>query len=117
MTFGTSSTTGRSLGSAVGYAGFAWNEAVKENFTSFAYPVLSPYNGFSMIEDVATTAGQDNVSGGANPVEPIFIGSTMTDGASGGAWYINWTTSSAGFVDGHYDYTRSSNPDAWYSPY
>jgi hypothetical protein len=117
MTFGTSSTTGRSLGSAVGYAGFAWNEAVKENFTSFAYPVLSPYNGFSMIEDVATTAGQDNVSGGANPVEPIFIGSTMTDGASGGAWYIDWTTSSAGFVDGHYDYTHSSNPDAWYSPY
>jgi hypothetical protein len=117
MTFGTSSTTGRSLGSAVGYAGFAWNYPVQENFTSFAYPVLSPYNGFSMIEDVAATAGQAGISGGANPVEPILIGSTMTDGASGGAWYIDWTTSSAGFVDGHYDFPNPDNADSWYSPY
>jgi hypothetical protein len=117
MTFGTSSTTGRTLGSAVGYAGFDWNEAVKENFTTFAYPALSPYNGDSMIEDVAATAGQDSISGGANPVEPIFIGNSMTNGASGGAWYINWTTSSAGFVDGHNDYTYGGNPNAWYSPY
>lgn len=118
MTFGTSSTTGKNLGNAVGWDGFAWNWPVNENFTAFGYPgdPSPPYNGKSMIEDIAPTAGQDSISG-ANPVEPIFIGNPMTFGSSGGAWNVDWTSSSPGYVDGHNDYGYSSQPDAVYSPY
>jgi hypothetical protein len=116
MTFGTSSTTGRILGSAVGWDGFAWNWPVNENFTAFGYPAASPYNGKNMIEDIAPTAGQGGASG-ANPVAPVFIGNPMTPGASGGAWDIDWTTSASGYVDGHNDFTNSGTPGAVYSPY
>ena len=56
MTVGTSSTTGRTLGQAVGWDGFAWNQSVNEQFVAFGYPAASPYNGNNLIEDIAATA-------------------------------------------------------------
>ena len=42
----------------------------------------------------------------------------MTAGSSGGAWDIDWTTTSgAGYIDGHNDMKLSNQPDAVYSPY
>ena len=55
MTVGTSSTTGRTLGQAVGWDGFAWNHPVNEQFVAFGYPAASPYNGLNLIEDIAAT--------------------------------------------------------------
>jgi hypothetical protein len=119
MTVGTSSTTGRTLGQAVGWDGFAWNQRPSEQFVAFGYPAESPYNGNNLIEDIAATAAQDGAVSGANATKPIAIGNPMTGGSSGGAWNIRWGTSSGtgGMINGHNDYKYSSQPLAMYSPY
>jgi hypothetical protein len=118
MTVGTSSTTGRTLGQAVGWDGFAWNQRPSEQFVAFGYPAASPYNGNNLIEDIAATAAQDGAISGANATKPIAIGNPMTGGSSGGAWNIRWGTSSGpGFINGHNDYKYSNQPLAMYSPY
>ena len=117
MTVGTSSTTGKTLGQAVGWDGFAWNKPVTENFTAFGYPAASPYNGLTMYQDSAPTGTQDTGISGANATKPIGIGNPMTGGSSGGAWNIDWTTSNPGYINGHNDYKYSTQPLAMYSPY
>ena len=116
MTVRTSSTTRQTLGQAVGWDGFAWNQPVNERFVAFGYPAASPYNGLNMVEDIAATAAQDSISG-ADPIKPIAIGNPMTSGSSGGAWNIDWTTSGPGYINGHNDYKYTSQPLAMYSPY
>ena len=118
MTVGTSSTTGRTLGQAVGWDGFAWNQRPSEQFVAFGYPAASPYNGNNLIEDIAATAAQDGGISGANATKPIAIGNPMTGGSSGGAWNIRWGTSGGpGLINGHNDYKYDSQPLAMYSPY
>jgi hypothetical protein len=117
MTVGLSTKTGHTLGQTVGWDGFAWNYPVDEQFVAFGYPAASPYNGLNLIEDIAATAGQDTITRGANPVQPIVIGNPMTGGSSGGAWNIDWTTSSPGYINGHNDYRYTDQPLAIDSPY
>lgn len=117
MTVATSSLSGQSLGVAVGWDGFAWNQPVNQQFVAFGYPADSPYNGRDMVEDIAATAGQDGSISGAKPVKPLVIGNPMTGGSSGGAWNISWTTSSPGYINGHNDYKYASQPLLMYSPY
>jgi hypothetical protein len=118
MTVGTSSTTGRTLGQAVGWDGFAWNQRPSEQFVAFGYPAASPYNGNNLIEDIAATAAQDGAISGADATKPIAIGNPMTGGSSGGAWNIRWGTSSGpGYINGHNDYKYTDQPLAMYSPY
>lgn len=118
MTVGTSSTTGRTLGQAVGWDGFAWNQRPSEQFVAFGYPAASPYNGNNLIEDIAATAAQDGAMSGANATKPVAIGNPMTGGSSGGAWNIRWGTSGGpGMINGHNDYKYNSQPLAMYSPY
>jgi hypothetical protein len=117
MTVRNSSSTGKTLGNAVGWDGFAWNYPVNQQFVAFGYPQAAPYNGKNLIEDIGATAGQDSISGGANAVEPIVIGNPMTGGSSGGAWDISWSDSGPGYINGHNDYYYTSQPDALYSPY
>jgi hypothetical protein len=116
MTMDTSSSTGRTLGQAVGWDGFAWNYPVNEQFVAFGYPAAAPYNGNNLIEDIGSTAGQDSISG-ADSTEPIAIGNPMTGGSSGGAWNIDWTTAGPGYIDGHNDYKYTNQSLAMYSPY
>jgi hypothetical protein len=122
MEVGKSNITKDTLGQAVGFDGFAWNEAVSEQFVTFGYPAGSPFNGNFMEADIATTGGQDS-NGGANGQNPLFIGSPFTGGSSGGAWNIDWSDSGPGFINGHNDYvyTNSSGnedpADQMYSPY
>jgi hypothetical protein len=117
MIVGTSSTTGRTLGQAVGWAGFIANGPVDQQFAAFGYPAASPYDGNSMIQDLGATATQDTGAGGANPVSPIGIGNPMTDGSSGGAWEVDWSLTYPGEIDGHNDYKFVNEPFAMYSPY
>jgi hypothetical protein len=116
MEVGTSSTTGRTLGNAVGWDGFAWNQSATQRFHAFGYPAESPYTGNIMIQASATTAAQVTWSGGAG--QPLIgIGNPMTGGSSGGAWDIDWTPTNAGYINGHNDYKFFSQPKAMYSPY
>ena len=116
MEVGTSSTTGRTLGNAVGWDGFAWNQSATQHFHAFGYPAESPYNGNVMIQDSANTAAQVTWSGGVG--QPLIgIGNPMTGGSSGGAWDIDWTPTNAGYINGHNDYKFFSQPNAMYSPY
>ena len=70
MTVGTSSTTGRTLGQAVGWDGFAWNQRPSEQFVAFGYPAASPYNGNNLIEDIAATAHRTALSAARTPPSP-----------------------------------------------
>lgn len=107
---------GRTLGQAVGYAGFAWNWSSTENFVAFGYPVVSPYTGNLMVEDLASTATTYSWPNGQG--QPLIgIGNPMTGGSSGGSWNVDWTTTASGYIDGHNDYKFDSQPDAVYSPY
>ncbi len=117
MTVGTSTTTGRTLGQAVGWDGFAWNYPVNQQFVAFGYPAASPYNGKNLVEDIGATAGQDGNISGANGTRPIVIGNPMTGGSSGGAWNIGWNTNGPGYINGHNDYKYTNQPLAMYSPY
>jgi V8-like Glu-specific endopeptidase len=117
MLVGNSTTTGRTLGQAVGWDGFAWNFPVSEAFTAFGYPAAAPYNGLTMWKDVSSTGAQDCLSGEANPVCPAAIGNPMTGGSSGGAWNIGWSTSGPGYINGHNDWRYTSEPLALDSPY
>ena len=113
---GTSSTTGRTLGNAVGWDGFAWNQSVSQHFHAFGYPAESPYNGKLMIQVSANEAAQVTWSGGQG--QPLLgMGNPMTGGSSGGAWDIDWTPTNAGYINGHNDYKFDSQPKAVYSPY
>jgi hypothetical protein len=103
MTVGTSTTTGRTLGQAVGWDGFAWNYPVNQQFVAFGYPAASPYNGLNLVEDIGATAGLDGAIGGANGTKPIAIGNPMTGGSSGGAWNIGWSSAVKGYINGHKD--------------
>jgi V8-like Glu-specific endopeptidase len=117
MLVGKSTTLKKQLGRAVGWDGFAWNQNVDEQFVTFGYPVASPYNGNSMIEDIAATAVSDTGIGGAGS-PPTGIGSPLTAGSSGGAWNIDWSDSGPGYINGQNDYKYlSTQPDAMYSPY
>jgi hypothetical protein len=115
MEVGTNAN-GQTLGQAVGWDGFAWNYSSTEAFTAFGYPAASPYTGNLMIVDTATTASSYDWPGGAG--QPLIgIGNPMTAGSSGGAWDIDWTSTSGGYINGHNDYKFYSQPDAVYSPY
>jgi hypothetical protein len=114
MQVGTNAN-GETLGQAVGWDGFAWNFSTSENFTAFGYPVASPYTGNFMVEDIASTASSLNLGGQGQPL--IGIGNPMTGGSSGGAWDVDWSSSSGGFIDGHNDYKLNAQPLAMYSPY
>jgi hypothetical protein len=104
------------VGDLTGWEGFAWNQNVNEQFVTFGYPVASPYNGNSMVEDIAATAVSDTGIGGAGSA-PTGIGSPLTGGSSGGAWNIDWSATGPGYINGQNDYKYSSQPDAIYSPY
>jgi hypothetical protein len=119
MIVGNSSTTGRTLGNAVGWGGFAWNQSVNQQFSAIGYPAASPYNGLIMWQDWGATGGQICFSGEADSVCPIGIGNPMTGGSSGGAWWIDWGPGSSNYIDGHNDFklTSPSQPLAMYSPY
>jgi hypothetical protein len=117
MIVGNSSSTGRTLGQAVGWDGFAWNQSVNQQFTEFGYPAAAPFNGLTQWQDFAATAAQNCFSGEANPVCPIATGNSMTGGSSGGAWNIDWTLSSPGYINGHNDFRFTNQPDAIDSPY
>jgi hypothetical protein len=117
MSVSNSSTTGKTLGNAIGWAGFAWNQPVNEQFSSIGYPAASPFNGLTMYQDWGATANQDCFSGEANPVCPIAIGNPMTGGSSGGAWWIDWAPTSPNYINGHNDFKFSNEPNGMDSPY
>ena len=109
-------SAGQTLGQAVGEEGFAWNQSDTEHFTAFGYPAASPFTGTSMYEDIALTDMTFPGPGGAGR-PPIGIISPMTPGSSGGAWNIDWSTTDAGYIDGHNDFTSSLYRGVMFSPY
>ena len=109
-------SAGQTLGQAVGEEGFAWNQSETEYFTAFGYPAASPFTGTSMYEDNALTDMTYPSPGGAGR-PPIGIINPMTPGSSGGAWNIDWSTTNAGYIDGHNDFTSPLYHGVMFSPY
>ena len=109
-------SAGQTLGQAVGEEGFAWNQSDTQYFTAFGYPAASPFAGTSMYKDIARTDMTFADPGGAGR-PAIGIVNPMTQGSSGGAWNIDWSTANAGYIDGHNDFTNSLYPGVMFSPY
>jgi hypothetical protein len=105
---------GQTLATAVGTAGFTWNQNRDQQFRTDAYPAAAPFNGLIQWENQAATAVA--VSVGSGPAA-TGIGSDFTGGSSGGSWRIQSGGAYVGFIDGHVDYKYNSQPGAIYSPY
>jgi V8-like Glu-specific endopeptidase len=108
--------SGQILGNRTGWAGFAWNQSTDQQFVAFGYPAAAPYNGNLMVTDIGASAVLDTGIGGAGSA-PIGIGNPMTGGSSGGGWFIGWSETGTGWVNGHNDYKYNTQPGAMYSPY
>ncbi|WP_048554980.1 trypsin-like serine peptidase, partial [Nostocoides japonicum] len=108
---------GQTLGQAVGWDGFAWNQSYQQQFNAFGYPAAAPYNGQSMYRDRASTSSTANV-GGVGPVT-LGIPNPMTGGSSGGEWAIQWNANqgASGYINGHNDFKFTNDPLTMYSPY
>lgn len=104
---------GKNLGTVVGMAGFAWNQASNQVFMSYGWPAAAPFDGGSLQQCIGATSVRDS----AGSPNPTGIGCDMTGGSSGGAWVIGYTGTTMGFINGHNDYKYNSQPLAMYSPY
>jgi hypothetical protein len=101
---------GQKLRYGVGTAGWAYNFSDNEQYVQFGYPGESPYNGATMEENWAA-------SGPCSTGNLVCTGSPFTGGSSGGGWFIDWTPTSYGYINGHTDFYYTSEPLTKYSPY
>ncbi len=108
---------GQTLGQAVGWDGFAWNQSYTQQFNAFGYPAEAPFNGKFMYRVRANTSKTANVGG----VGPVTVGmpNPMTGGSSGGEWAIGWNANkgASGWINGHNDFKFTNDPSTMYSPY
>jgi hypothetical protein len=100
----------QTLRNSVGTDGWAYNYSDNEQYVEFGYPGESPYNGNTMEENWAA-------SGPCSTGNLVCTGSPFTGGSSGGAWNIDWSPSSIGYINGHTDFYYTSEPLTKYSPY
>jgi len=100
----------KTLSQAVGTDGWAYNFSDNEQYVEFGYPGEAPYNGTTMEENWAA-------SGPCSAGNLVCTGSPFTGGSSGGPWNIDWTPSSAGYINGHTDFYYTNEPLTKYSPY
>ncbi len=98
------------LDGAVGDAGWAYNFSDNEQYVQFGYPGESPYNGNTMEENWAA-------SGPCSSGNLVCTGSPFTGGSSGGGWFIDWSPTGTGYVNGHTDFYYTGEPLTKYSPY
>ena len=109
---------GQTLGQAVGWGGFAWNQSYTQTFNAFGYPAGAPFNGTAMYRNKAATSATYTFPGGAGATT-LGIPNPMTGGSSGGSWNIGWNGSAgqAGRINGHNDFKFNADPSTMYSPY
>jgi hypothetical protein len=98
------------LSNAAGTAGWAYGFSDNEQYVEFGYPGESPYNGNTMEENWAA-------SGPCSSGNLVCTGSPFTGGSSGGGWFIDWSPSSTGYLNGHTDFYYTSEPLTKYTPY
>jgi V8-like Glu-specific endopeptidase len=80
---------GQSIGSRVGYLGFAWNSSRIQSWWSFGYPAAAPFSGAFMTLCTSSWAYDETYGGAAVP--PLMsIGCDQTGGTSGGPWIRNF---------------------------
>jgi V8-like Glu-specific endopeptidase len=108
---------GKKLSQKVGYLGFAWNQSRILHWNTFGYPSGSPYDGQYMVETQASYAGVDTSK---NPYT-TGIGTSQTQGQSGGPWIKTFVPGQAGAMDyangvNSYNYS-TSQPLMIYTPY
>jgi V8-like Glu-specific endopeptidase len=105
---------GQTLATAVGTAGFTWNQPRDQEWTIIGYPAAPPFNGLIPWENHASTAVA--VSAGSGPAA-TGIGSDFTGGSSGSSWRRQAGGAYVGYIGAHVDYKYNSQPGAIYSPY
>lgn len=112
--------SGVKLSAKVGYLGFSFNQSRVQHWNNFGYPQAAPWDGQFLVETQASYAATDT----SYTPNTIGIGTTQTDGCSGGPWIRNFVPdgSSAGasnYANGvnGYAYTTPNQPNQIYSPY
>jgi V8-like Glu-specific endopeptidase len=106
----------------VGGAGWAYNQPATQSFMALGYPVASPFDGKS-IQYCVGNGSAERIEDGYG----VSIPCNMTQGASGGPWFIS-LKGTFGYINGHNGYfpDNSTNPthlatpyydDGWYDVY
>jgi hypothetical protein len=117
----TSGALGHDLGAAVvstsagtaltdrvgGGRAIAFNAARDQSYTSFGYPVGSPFTGGRLWTCSSPLVGSDT---SVSPTT-MAIGCDMTSGASGGSWVAGGSVMSVN------SYGYAGEPDVMYGPY
>ncbi len=100
----------------VGSLGFAYNLNSKQHWFNIAYPSESPFNGKTM--QICAGSFARYAAHISHPT-PVGMGCDMTKGSSGGAWIINFSSSSgnANYVNGSNSFRYTGEGEEIYSPY
>jgi V8-like Glu-specific endopeptidase len=117
-------SAGKTLRSAVGKLGFAYNSGTRDlHWNSFGYPAAPPFTGGTLNVCQASHATDDLSLPGIGP-DTLAIGCDMTGGSSGGPWVIrvksgNYLSIPAGnYLNGLNSYGYpDAQPNAMYGPY
>jgi V8-like Glu-specific endopeptidase len=100
------------LGNAVGWEGFAWNQARDQLYTAFGYPQAAPFTGGKLITVESEFAFTED---GGSGTDSQSIGNDMTGGSSGGPWL--WQYGTGNYINGHNDWRFNARPLEMNSPY
>jgi hypothetical protein len=105
---------GQSIGSRVGFLGFAWNYSRIQSWWAFGYPQAAPFTGNFMTLCTSSWAYDETYGGAAVP--PLMsIGCDQTGGTSGGPWIKNF--GGGNYVNGVNESRHTDSPLELNSPY
>jgi hypothetical protein len=108
--------SGKKLSQKVGNLGFAYNLSRVQHWSMFGYPGDSPWDGESLVDTEASYAAVDS---GETP-NPTGIGTTQTEGCSGGPWIKNFVpggTNTKNLANGVNSYSNDGEDYQIFSSY
>jgi hypothetical protein len=109
---------GKKLSAKVGSLGFSYNQSRVQHWNAFGYPRTAPWDGQYLVETQASYA----IADASCTPNTIGIGTTQTDGCSGGPWIRSFVPdgpTASNYANGvhSYFYTKPNQPNQIYSPY
>lgn len=101
---------GVTVGQAFGTRGIQFNQDWRQDFTSFGYPMETPFDGERLFSCRSDVGFQDT----NYPSAPYTtgMGCDMTEGSSGGGWVIG-----DGFINSVVSHSFDSHPEVQFGPY
>lgn len=104
---------GVSIGTKVGYLGYAWNWGAEQHWWEIGYPSAAPYDGKWMYSCQASFAYYSPF--GLTAPAPVGVGCNQTPGCSGGPWVLFF--GSGNYVNSVFSHYQTNQPLVLFGPY